>query len=320
MIMNLVAPDMSHPPEHHNSSAVRHYQRLLGKGDRATTLLEMLPRFLPLNPEEAGQLISMGGAYVNGLRVKRPDTRLKAGDLLEAWLRQPLAFRSLAFDPAWVVHQDGRILVVDKPAGIPTQGSRDCDADCLFEALRRGLQGYVGLHHRLDRDTSGLLLFSRSRQVNPLLAQLFQDRLIEKSYLAICQGIWPFATQRAVIEASIGPSRVGGVLRHGVLAHGRPARSEVTLLRELGQGLLLQVRPVTGRTHQIRVHLAHHGMPLLGDTFYGGTALPPDSGRAAADRPFFLHCARLAWPALNGLPAACFERPPAWLPDWVYQP
>lgn len=313
--MNLFAPDMTHPPQHHNSSALRHYQRLLGKGDRSTTLLEMLPQFLPLDLQQADQLIAMGGAYVNGLRVKRPETRLKPGDLLEAWLRQPLAFRSLALDPAWVVYQDARLLIVDKPAGVPTQGTRDCDADCLFEALRNGLHGYVGLHHRLDRDTSGLLLFSRSRQVNPLLARLFQERLIDKTYLAIAQSPWPFPSPHTIIDAPIGPSREGGVLRQSVSAHGRPARSEVTLLGELPQGLLLQVRPLTGRTHQIRVHLAHHGMPLLGDTFYGAITQPQASGP-----PFFLHCARLAWPALSGLPAASFERPPLWLPDWTSTP
>ena len=167
----------------------------------------------------------------------------------------------------------------------------------FYEILKKQVPGYLGLHHRLDQDTSGLMLFSRDRSLNKDISRAFQHRLVTKEYLAVASGSWPVNGDRLVIEDPIGRHTGPRGTRYVVARSGKKARTEVRLLAEADGILLLGVYPRTGRTHQIRVHLAHRGMPLTGDALYGGIA----------DTCFLLHCFRLSWPDVGQLSRGAYS-------------
>lgn len=184
--------------------------------------------------------------------------------LLEAWPR------------ARLIHFDRDIVVVDKPAGTsthaPDEGHHDDVVSRLtrhFEAL--GEDRYLGIHQRLDRDTSGVLLLSRRREANKSLADQFEGRRIDKRYVAVVEGRVP---DRAVLVHHLAPGPDG--TRVAREAHGRPrpdeqeARTQLQRLERFGKRNLVELVPETGRTHQLRVQLAAIGAPIVGDTLYGG--------------------------------------------------
>ncbi len=242
----------------------------------------------------------MGGAYVGKRRCKQPDRMIRGGERVAAYYRLPVTMEPPEFDPAWIVADNRRYLVADKPAGLPTQGRRDADYMAFYELLKQHAPGYVGLHHRLDQDTSGLMLFARDRAVNADIGRVFREGLADKRYLAVARGAWPFDEPSALIDAPIGPRREPSGTRQIIDPAGKPARTEIALLAQAEGLLLVAAKPLTGRTHQIRVHLSHCGAPVYGDALYGE---PADGG-------FFLHCAGLAWPASGALPAGRYRSPP----------
>ncbi len=256
-----------------------------------TGFASFLQSMTGLSPREVALIIKMGGAYLGRYRCKDEAKTVRSGDRVSAYYRLPLEMRPVSFNPDWVVADNGRILVAAKPAGLPTQGRRDADYMAFYEILKKNLKGYLGLHHRLDQGTSGLMLFARDRTLNKDIARAFRDRLVRKRYLALAAGFWPFDKEDVLIDEPIG-SRTG---RHGtrylVTRDGRAASTRIRRLGEEDGLVLLSATPLTGRTHQIRVHLSHHGIPLWGDVFYGG---PPGSG-------FLLHCHVLGWPETGRL-------------------
>lgn len=167
--------------------------------------------------------------------------------------------------------------------------------------LKTTSRGYLGLHHRLDQDTSGLLLFARNRALNKDIAQIFADRQVEKTYLAVVKGAWSRGEASWEITDPIASRMTPKGTRHRVEGNGKKAHTSVRLLGEADGFLLLEVKPRTGRTHQIRVHLSHHGLPLWGDGWYDGA--PNESG-------FLLHCAGLAWAARGKLPKGRWRSEP----------
>jgi len=204
----------------------------------------------------------------------------------------------------WVVYEDEHLVALAKPAGVPSQAADPDWRDDLPYRLELAGYPYVGIHQRLDRDTSGVILYTKDRSANPGLAHQLEGRLVGKTYLAAVRG-WasprPIPSDRSVGRAANAPrsrgaagrpvgrdgsgggertlrDRVvkgsGGAMR---IAGGRDrrARSAVTHVREIerrGDRSLLEVRIETGRTHQIRVQLAHAGAPVAGDGLYGGPA------------------------------------------------
>jgi len=281
---------------------MRHAQ-LLYRG-QPTPLAMLIGRLTELSAEETELLIQMGGAYVGNRRCKRADYIVQNGDQISAYWRLPLRMDPVAFDPNWIIEDNGRFLVAAKPAGAPTQGRRDADYMAFYELLKQNLAGYVGLHHRLDQDASGAMIFSRDRTINRDMARIFSEKLIEKTYMTVAVGDWPFPRADALIDAPIGPQRTPSGTRHAIDPRGKPAQTRIRLLSRAEGLLLLEVKPMTGRTHQIRVHLSAQNMPLLGDALYGG---PGEPG-------FFLHCLRLTWPRTGALPAGDWRAPtpPRW--------
>lgn len=176
-----------------------------------------------------------------------------------------------------MLFEDEWLIVVDKPAGLPTQPTLDARRASVFSLLKEFLQQrdggtpYLGLHHRLDRDTSGVLLLTKDQKANAGTAALFAGKTMHKTYqaLAIAGAAGPDAWEVKNYLGEIG--RVGKASKYGaVRSGGDPAQTSFRVLERLSGALLIEARPHTGRTHQIRVHLAEGGHPILGDAFYGG--------------------------------------------------
>jgi 23S rRNA pseudouridine1911/1915/1917 synthase len=189
-----------------------------------------------------------------------------------------------------IAYEDEHLLVVDKGPGVVVHPARGHGEGTLAQLLAASAAGgdpeRAGIVHRLDRDTSGLLVVSRSEQAHRRLQAALRRRLIEREYLALVQGQPP--ARSGTIEAPIGRDprmrmrmTVGG-------AHSREARTHFTLERALAGTSLLRLRLDTGRTHQIRVHLRAIGHPVCGDPEYGTAGV-------LGLRRQFLHAARLAF-------------------------
>ncbi len=170
-----------------------------------------------------------------------------------------------------VLYQDDDIVVVDKPIGIPTHATDAQDPypnDALRITQAQLDLPYLGMHQRLDAETSGVLLFAARREANPALAAAFEGREVRKTYLALTHGAPAKST--GVIEAPVVRDRDG---RYRVAApndrRGQPARTRYRVLERGATYNLLEIIPETGRSHQIRVHLAHADAPVLGDSLYG---------------------------------------------------
>jgi 23S rRNA pseudouridine1911/1915/1917 synthase len=222
--------------------------------------------------------------------------------------------------PLRIVHEDSRLLVIDKPAGLVVHPGAGHASGTLVNALLAsvgdlsGVGGVLrpGIVHRLDRGTSGLLVVAKDDEAHRALVSQFAGRSVEKEYLALVLGV-P-TRPRGEITAPIGRDPVHRKRMSTRAPRGRAARSAWTLVERFDGAALLRVRIHTGRTHQIRVHLASIGHPVAGDAVYGGTRTPA-SRRAAArlalaglGRPA-LHAARLAFLHPGSGARAVFESP-----------
>lgn len=166
-----------------------------------------------------------------------------------------------------ILFADEDLLAVDKPAGLAMHANLDENRPHLVGLLG---EPYLGIHQRLDRDTSGVVVFARSLRANAGLARQFEGRQVRKTYHALtvrrpCPREW--RESRPLGD----PARKGGPVTVG---RGKPAETLFRVLRTLSGALLVEARPRTGRKHQIRAHLAAAGLPLLGDPLYGGPPGP----------------------------------------------
>jgi 23S rRNA pseudouridine1911/1915/1917 synthase len=192
--------------------------------------------------------------------------------------------------PFTIAYEDEHLLVVDKGPGVVVHPARGHREDTLSQLLAHSASGgdpeRAGIVHRLDRDTSGLLVVARSEQAHALLQRALAQRWIEREYLALVEGRPP--ARSGTIEAPIGRDpRVRTRMAVGG-AHAREARTHFELDKALPDSSLLRLRLETGRTHQIRVHLRAIGHPVAGDPEYG------TAGLYGLERQF-LHAARLAF-------------------------
>lgn len=240
-----------------------------------------------------------GEIRVNKGRV-RADHRLVAGDVVRIPpLRQPAPAATQALPRHWaevlqrrIVYEDGDLLAINKPSGLAVHGGSGLSFG-LIEGLRqlRPEDRYLELVHRLDRDTSGLILIARRPAILRELHRQLRENEIDKRYLALVYGTWP--RTRRVVDAPLEKN----VLKSGermvrVTAEGRRAVTEFAVLERLGGATLMEARPVTGRTHQIRVHALYAGFPLLGDEKYSTDAAAALSRQIGLQR-LFLHASQL---------------------------
>ena len=237
------------------------------------------------------QLIVDGQVKVNGAQVK-PAHRVREGDHLLVTVPQPRPSGVEAQDiPIPVIYQDSDLVVVEKPPGLSVHPGPGHPDRTLVNGLLalcpdiKGIGGEIrpGIVHRLDKDTSGLMMAAKTQEAHNDLSRQIRDRLVQKGYLALVEGL-P-SQESGVIDVPIGrdPRRR---TRMAVTAGGRESRTGYTLLERAGAFSLLELQLHTGRTHQARVHLAWLGHPLLGDAVYGN--------RSRLLARHFLHAHRLA--------------------------
>ncbi|MGD0529261.1 MAG: class I SAM-dependent methyltransferase [Polyangiaceae bacterium] len=211
--------------------------------------------------------------------------------------------------PAWILHDDGDLLVVDKPVGVSSQAADPERPDDAVTRLRAYLGGaYLGSHQRLDRDTSGVLVFARRKEANASLARQFEGRSVKKTYLACVTG-WPKGRSEATLKDALLPDKDGTM--RVVNARGPRVKLAVTHVKVVGrrgERAMLELDLETGRTHQARIQLAHAGAPIAGDPLYRGAAAPRLMLHASA--------LELTHPT-TGRPARFFAPAPAELDAWL---
>ncbi len=236
----------------------------------------------------ARRALDAGGVFVDGRRCKISARLVRAGQEIVVNLAEGGREAALAapLDRSRLLYADSEIAAVDKPAGVPAQPTLTTDRGTLPELVAALLGSPVTLVHRLDRDTSGATVFARTKGAAAALAEAFRVGTPEKTYLALCARAPEPPEGR--VEAPLGkdPARAG--LRR-VDPRGDPAATRYRTARAGPLAALVEALPETGRTHQIRVHLAHLGAPLLGDARYGG---PRRVGEVAIPR-VMLHARRL---------------------------
>ena len=245
----------------------------------------------------AQRALKAGDVTVGGVAA-RSSHRLERGDVVEGTIPDasipPPQPEDISLE---VRYEDERVLVISKPAGLVTHPARGHESGTLVNALlgRGGaLSGTgttrPGIVHRLDKDTSGLLLVAKDDDAHAFLVDAMQRRVIDRRYLALVRGDLPAAS--GTIDAPVGRHPTRWRL-NAVVPSGKPAVTHYELVATTGEVSLVRIRLETGRTHQIRVHLAHLGHPVLGDRVYGGVS--ELSRRLGLERPF-LHAAHLAFP------------------------
>lgn len=234
-------------------------------------------RLPELSRSQVQRAIREGLVLVNG-RKARPGQRLKEGDKIELHLPEARSEDKLQPEPIdlHIVYEDEHIVVLDKPSGLVVHPGAGVKRGTLVHGLLYrypeiagvGSPGRPGIVHRLDKDTSGVMVVARTDIAYQSLRQQFEDRTIHKTYLALAWG--RFRQKKGTIDLPLGRHVHH---REKISVRTRKPRVAIThyeVLREFRETTFLALRPITGRTHQLRVHLSAIGHPLLGDTRYGG--------------------------------------------------
>ena len=299
-----VAPAPHSPPGSESASAKVRQVAVdeRGVGQRLDNFLGRILADVPKT--HIFRVIRKGEVRVNGKRAK-PDTRLQASDIV----RVPPVKTGAAAPPRRapdalvsgvshaIVYEDAQLLVIDKPAGVAVHGGSGVSFG-VIEALRAARpQEDLELVHRLDRDTSGLLLVSRKPAALRTLHALLREGRVEKRYLALVKGKWELGAKRIDVPLRTD-IRVGGERTVKAHASGKDAVSHFKPVQFFGKrASLVEVALETGRTHQIRVHAAHAGYPLAGDEKYGDAEFNEKMKLAGLTR-MFLHAHQLSfvWP------------------------
>jgi 23S rRNA pseudouridine1911/1915/1917 synthase len=235
---------------------------------------------LKLSRSQAKNLIEKHQIFLNQKPTK-PSAHIKVGDIISGILPEP---SSLSLKPESIplniLYEDSSIIVIDKPSGMVVHPAYGNSSGTLVNALLyhckdlAGINGVLrpGIVHRLDKDTSGVVVVAKDDEAFHQLAQQFKNRIVEKTYLALVYG--RFAQQEGLIDSAIGRHPSERKRMSTRTKKGRKAITRWKTVETLNGCTLLEIFPQTGRTHQIRVHLSSIGHPILGDPLYGRKGRP----------------------------------------------
>ncbi len=230
-----------------------------------------------LTRSAAQRLVDTGQVLVNGTPAK-PSLKLKGDEQIVVTIPPPLPAVPRAEQiPLAILHEDRDLIVISKPAGMSVHPGAGTSSGTLVNALLghcddlSGIGGEIrpGIVHRIDKDTTGVLVVAKNDATHNHLARQFKEHTIKRVYVALVYGS-PQA-DKGRIESAIGRHPVDRKRMSGAARHGRNAVTHWKMIGRYGTASALELRLETGRTHQIRVHLSEAGFPLLGDPVYGGS-------------------------------------------------
>ncbi len=246
--------------------------------------------FRGLSKGDIRRIIDRGGCTVAGVLVRVASRTLREGDDIALGVMESERFIELSYTPADMLYEDGEYLAVNKAAGVNSQrtpyqlkGTVEFAVDKYLKS--RGVNEPARVIHRLDIGTSGVMFFPKSKPAATHISALLKGSKVEKVY-------WAFVAGNPAEEAWTVNAPIDRIskFRYGVASTGREAATSFRVVARCNGAALVEARPLTGRTHQIRVHLAHLGFPVIGDQAYGG---PPASR-------MMLHCRSMAFRARDG--------------------
>ncbi len=261
-------------------------RKIVGKEQNSLRLDDAISSLCTgVSKSEARRIIDRGGCTVNVALVRVASRSVKAGDAIEIGIMETGRFQELQLPPEALLYEDAELIAVNKPAGINSQrtpyqlkGTLEYWVSEYFKS--QGNSEPARVVHRLDRGTSGTMIFPKNRPAAAWLSKQFQDGLVDKLYLALISGRPD--QESWTVDAPIG--KVASA-RYGIIEGGKPSRTEFRTVASSGDLSLVEARPLTGRTHQIRVHLESVGLPIIGDATYGGQS----AGR------MMLHCSEMTF-------------------------
>ena len=261
-----------------------------------------------LSRSQIQRLVSQGNVIVDGIVSSKSSTMIRGSETVTIRVPPPLPTTVVSAEaiPLDIVYEDNDLIVVDKPSGMvvhPASGHRSgtlVNAVLAHDPKMTGVGGErrPGIVHRLDKDTSGLIVIAKNDFAHRFLQAQFKERTVEKSYLALVYGVPPSPKGR--VETAIGRDkkfRKRMAVYHEKSSRARFAITRYSTLECFQEFTLLEIKPITGRTHQIRVHMSYLGCPIVGDSLYGSRRTVKES--YGLERQF-LHAARLQIAIPNG--------------------
>lgn len=271
-----------------------------------TRLDKFLAESLPeISRSQLQRDIEAGAVKVNGQVVDSPKFVVRSGDKV-AYKKLPEKARPTKPVPLKTLYNNHGLLIIDKPAGLSVHAGAGVKGDSLADILLYtfkdirvvGEEGRAGIVHRLDKDTSGVILIALTQEMYEYLKDAFAERRVKKDYIALIYG--HISNKHGVIDTPIGKSKTDFrkyTAKNMLLA--KPSLTEYWVLEYLDDYTLIRVRLHTGRMHQIRVHFLSQGFPLAGDRLYGTKASLKKSGEIGLSRQF-LHASKIEVQLPNG--------------------
>ena len=267
------------------------YRIHIGKDRCGLRLDDAMAQLCPaISKSEARRIIDRGGCRINTGMVRVASRAVREGDVIDFGVMEAGRFRELLLPEEALLLENDSLIAVNKPAGVNTQRTpyqfKGTLEYWVAEYFRRqGIAEPARVIHRLDRGTSGVMLFPKFKRAAAWLSSRFHDGEVDKRYLALVSG----APDRETWDVDAPIGKIASA-RYGIVTGGKAAHTRFRTLAVSGAHALVEAMPLTGRTHQIRVHLEHSGLPIVGDATYG---IEPAAR-------MMLHCRSLGFPDNRG--------------------